>query len=64
MKQIKDNSISGLEECVIAPFFIGIVLLGMILHICVGAADIIRGWKRRATRQADARSITETQVQA
>ena len=62
MKQIKDDSVSGLEQFVIAMSFICLVLLGMILHLCVSTADCIRRWKRREARQADDGSISETQT--
>ena len=54
MKQLNDNRVSGLEECFIAMFFICIVLLGMILHICVSMADFMRSWKQRAAGRAAA----------
>ncbi len=62
MKQIKDGSVSVLEEVVIAMCFICIVLFGMILHICVSTADFIRSWKPREVCQADAGIISGTQM--
>jgi len=62
MKQIKDDSVSRLGECALAMFFICISLVGQILHVCVSAADFIRSSKRRATRQADAGSISQPQT--
>jgi hypothetical protein len=54
MKQLNDNRGSGLVECVIAMFFICIVILGMILHVCVSMADFMRSWKQQAARRAAA----------
>jgi hypothetical protein len=50
MKQLK----SRMEELFVAMIFICIVLLGMAANICVSMADLMRRWKRREARGADA----------
>jgi hypothetical protein len=62
MKQIEENSVSGLEQVVIAMVFICIVLFGKTLTACVRTADFIRNWKRREVCQADAGIIPGTQM--
>jgi hypothetical protein len=62
MKQIRENSVSGLEQFAVAMVFICLIPLEMILHLCVSTADCIRSWNRREARQADDGSISETHI--